>query len=223
MTPKSPLLQLATPLTGAAPDWPRIDSNASVRAAAKLVANAGSEGVVVRRSGKDHGIVRGEQLLLELAGDKDPLTGLPRSGALRDWLSERLIEGQEVAVAFIDLDDFGAINRSAGHTAGDEALVRAARAVQASCAETDFPARFGGDEFVVASVQRREEMKELAANVRLNLEYEGLQASIGFAGGRRRTGRRAHVSSTVEELLRLASQDCLGQKRDRKAGRRQDR
>lgn len=167
----------------------------------------------MQRGGKDHGVVRSEQLLMELAGDKDPLTGLPRSGALRDWLSEKLIEGHEVAVAFIDLDDFGAINRSMGHTAGDEALARAARALHASCTQSDFPCRHGGDEFVVASLRGRDEMLELSASIRLNLESVVLPASIGIAGGRRRNRRPAHVNSTIEELLRLASKDCLDQKR----------
>jgi diguanylate cyclase (GGDEF)-like protein len=215
VTPEFPLLQLASPLTGVARNLPRIDESTSIRAAAKVAATTGSGGVVVQRRGEDYGLVTNEQLLLELSADKDPLTGLPRSGALRDWLTEKLTQGHEVAVAFIDLDDFGQINRNAGHPAGDEALLRAAGIVHAGCSPPDYPSRFGGDEFAIASLRERDELVRTVAQIGRNLEAEGLPASIGIAGGRRRKARTSHVQSTVEELLRLASTDCLLQKRNR--------
>ena len=88
----------------------------------------------------------------------DDLTRLPN----RSLLNERLLgaiaearrEGGEVAVAFIDLDDFKMINDGLGHSGGDEVLrVTAARMVGALEPE-DSIIRLGGDEFVAVLAQR---------------------------------------------------------------------
>ncbi len=87
----------------------------------------------------------------------DALTGLPNRLALRERLERRLFDvrsaGRELALVFIDLDDFKRINDSAGHDAGDEALEQFAQRMQQCLALAGDPdglvARFGGDEFVL--------------------------------------------------------------------------
>ncbi|SEI65082.1 PAS domain S-box-containing protein/diguanylate cyclase (GGDEF) domain-containing protein [Allopseudospirillum japonicum] len=82
----------------------------------------------------------------------DALTGLPN----RTLLSERLTQGladargtqQGMAVIFVDLDGFKAINDTYGHDAGDFLLKTLAKRMQASLRDTDTLARIGGDEFV---------------------------------------------------------------------------
>lgn len=83
----------------------------------------------------------------------DPLTGLPNRLVLEERLSEALeqarISATRVALVFVDLNGFKAINDHYGHAAGDRVLVTTATRLKKILRSTDTVARIGGDEFVV--------------------------------------------------------------------------
>jgi Amt family ammonium transporter len=79
----------------------------------------------------------------------DALTGLPNRVLFRDRLSRALVKRAEVAVIFIDLDDFKRINDSLGHSAGDAVLIAVAARLAGCIRAGDTIARLGGDEFTV--------------------------------------------------------------------------
>jgi len=83
----------------------------------------------------------------------DPLTGLPNRLVLEERLSEALeqarISATRVALVFVDLNGFKAINDHYGHAAGDRVLVTTATRLKRILRSTDTVARIGGDEFVV--------------------------------------------------------------------------
>jgi diguanylate cyclase (GGDEF)-like protein len=83
----------------------------------------------------------------------DPLTGLPNRIALIDRLSQALLAMErhpaQVAVLFIDLDNFKEINDSYGHDAGDLVLAEVGRRLSVLARRGDTVARLGGDEFVM--------------------------------------------------------------------------
>lgn len=85
----------------------------------------------------------------------DSLTGLPNRRYLDEMLKRHAADGYHgtgsIALLHIDLDRFKQINDTLGHAAGDAMLVHASRVLRASCRETDFVARIGGDEFVIVS------------------------------------------------------------------------
>ncbi|NBN78037.1 EAL domain-containing protein [Microvirga tunisiensis] len=83
----------------------------------------------------------------------DPLTGLPNRSLLPPCLDQaRQLEsgrGGRVAVVFLDLDHFKAVNDSFGHAAGDQLLVIVAERMKACLSASDAVLRLGGDEFVL--------------------------------------------------------------------------
>ncbi len=86
----------------------------------------------------------------------DHLTGLPNRVLLADRLHQVMLHSQRrtsnLAVAFIDLDGFKAVNDSYGHAAGDHLLKVLAGRMQQVLREGDTLARMGGDEFVIVFV-----------------------------------------------------------------------
>ncbi len=82
----------------------------------------------------------------------DALTGLPNRLLLGELLDKALLQAQrlkkQVAVLFMDLDEFKPINDRYGHQAGDAALVEVARRLKDALRASDVVARVGGDEFI---------------------------------------------------------------------------
>jgi diguanylate cyclase (GGDEF)-like protein len=83
----------------------------------------------------------------------DPITGLPNRTLLGDRLEHDLAHArrhaQPLALLFLDLDNFKAVNDACGHAEGDRLLAAVARRLSACLREEDTLARMGGDEFVV--------------------------------------------------------------------------
>ncbi len=83
----------------------------------------------------------------------DPLTGLPNRRLFMDRLGQALKrtdrKGSNIAILFLDLDNFKVINDSLGHEAGDCLLVQVGRRMRATLRCEDTLARLGGDEFAI--------------------------------------------------------------------------
>ncbi|MFT3851675.1 MAG: diguanylate cyclase [Ilumatobacteraceae bacterium] len=98
----------------------------------------------------------------------DPLTGLvnrPQLFHLLDQALTRAARRQEkVAVLFVDLDGFKAVNDTHGHAAGDELICAVGERLTRTVRRGDIVARIGGDEFVVMCEQivHPDEAAELA-------------------------------------------------------------
>ncbi|QGZ65380.1 putative bifunctional diguanylate cyclase/phosphodiesterase [Paraburkholderia acidisoli] len=88
-------------------------------------------------------------------GTHDALTNLPNRAKLmasaKELLARNAQLGQTLAVLFIDLDGFKAINDSLGHKIGDDLLRQASARLCACAREGDIVARLGGDEFVIVA------------------------------------------------------------------------
>ncbi len=96
--------------------------------------------------------VKEHQNELEHMAHFDALTHLPNRVLLADRLQQAMVQaqrrGQHLAVAYLDLDGFKAINDQHGHEAGDLVLIAMAQRMKPALREGDTLARLGGDEFV---------------------------------------------------------------------------
>jgi diguanylate cyclase (GGDEF)-like protein/PAS domain S-box-containing protein len=92
------------------------------------------------------------QNYLERIAHYDPLTGLPNRVLLADRMGQVMLQakrrGTQMAVAYLDLDGFKAINDRYDHNVGDQLLKALATHFKATLREGDTMARLGGDEFV---------------------------------------------------------------------------
>ncbi len=93
-----------------------------------------------------------KQIELEQIAHYDHLTGLPNRVLLADRMEQALTQAQRrherLAVVFLDLDGFKAINDRHGHAAGDQLLITLAARMKRALRDSDTVARLGGDEFV---------------------------------------------------------------------------
>ena len=113
----------------------------------------------------------------------DALTGLPNRLLFNDRLSLAVAQarrkGEGLAVLFLDLDGFKAVNDSLGHTLGDRLLQSTAERILASLRAVDSVARLGGDEFILLlpGVRGAEEAARVAEKV-----LESIRAPLAVEG-----------------------------------------
>lgn len=112
----------------------------------------------------------------------DPLTGLPNRRAFDERIAQEWARwkrfGEPLALLVWDVDDFKKINDTFGHKAGDKALVMIAKLLRERLRETDFIARFGGEELVVLLTGAGQaDAARLAEGMRAAIEDSGLHAN----------------------------------------------
>src|SRR5487761_11638 len=136
---------------------------------------------------------RAEKQIRHLA-HYDALTDLPNRALFHERLRQQLDQiapGEQVAVLYIDIDEFKSVNDSLGHIIGDELLKSVAKRLGECVDGSDFVARLGGDEFAIVqtAVRNPAEITDLVTRVfdaiRAPCECLGHQvtsdASIGIA------------------------------------------
>jgi len=158
---------------------------------------------------------------------RDNLTGLFNDRYLHIALTRAVIrakeENEDLAVLFLDLDFFKRVNDTHGHLAGSQVLQEVGGILRDRVeALGAFPARYGGDEFVVVAPQvALEGAVDLAEEIRSSivesvfceapgeiqqepLHLKGLTCSVGVATFRRHLGETTSADDAKSTLLRLA-------------------
>jgi diguanylate cyclase (GGDEF)-like protein len=116
--------------------------------------------------------------------DHDGLTGALSRTAFRAELDRIAAEVSPAAIVLLDLDNFGAINKSAGHAAGDSILVSVAERMRRAFGQEALVGRLGGDEFaaIVHHAQPRELARQLLDDLATGAPgIPSLPASAGMA------------------------------------------
>jgi diguanylate cyclase (GGDEF)-like protein/PAS domain S-box-containing protein len=124
----------------------------------------------------------------------DPLTDLPNRALFHQRLAlelTRIAAGEQLAVLYIDIDEFKSVNDTLGHLIGDELLKSVASSLSGCIQGDDFVARLGGDEFAVVATAVKSEADIIGLATRIfdaiRMPYECLghqvttDASIGVA------------------------------------------
>jgi diguanylate cyclase (GGDEF)-like protein len=122
----------------------------------------------------------------------DGLTGLSRRGPFEERLREEVARAESFRSTFsilmIDIDHFKHMNDNYGHQVGDEVLRTVAQRIKQGLYETDFIARFGGEEFVCLMPRsqpaglkiKAEAIRESIANHAFVIGLEAIQVTISI-------------------------------------------
>ncbi|MBY8826189.1 GGDEF domain-containing protein [Sphingomonas colocasiae] len=146
---------------------------------------------------------------------QDALTGLPNRLMLRERFNESILpvsrSSGQLALHFLDLDGFKAINDIYGHPAGDAVLKQVSARLTAMVRESDTVARMGGDEFVVvqgdikdgseADLLARRIIRRLSAPYVVDGQEMHISVSVGIAMAPEQGLDLEHLASCADSAL----------------------
>ncbi|WP_320170720.1 sensor domain-containing diguanylate cyclase [Maridesulfovibrio sp.] len=167
------------------------------------------------------------QLRLELQAETDELTGLANRRAFEKRVDSAFSafarNSRPFALILLDLDGFKQVNDIYGHLEGDGVLKKIAEIVARSAGESDFCARWGGDEFILLADGDTDRGVALAENIREAVEQAGICNDLN--GGSKGRDVSVTVSSgvagymvgdTLDSLTRRADQAMYASKKSGK-------
>ncbi len=175
---------------------------------------------LIQDGNKFHGIITCSHLHHELAKHIDLLSGLYKSGYLYYHGCKLLTAGQEISIIFLDINNFGLIDKTYGHAKGDIILLEVSKLLKNFVPDHAYLCRFGGDEFVILQSANLQESISLAHQLRHTFASYAfpygitLSVSAGIVGGRRHQSRQVDSLSTIKNLINAASLESTKAKTD---------
>ena len=150
----------------------------------------------------------------------DALTDLPNRTLFREQLEQALMRverGEQIAVLYIDIDEFKSVNDTLGHSVGDELLKAVADRLRGCLRKTDLVARLGGDEFAIiqTALERPADATELVTRI-----YQAIRAPFECAGHLLTTDASIGIAlapqdgTDLDQLLKNADLAMYGAKAD---------
>jgi diguanylate cyclase (GGDEF)-like protein len=150
----------------------------------------------------------------------DALTDLPNRVLFRERLEDelhRLCRGGQLAVLYIDIDEFKSVNDSLGHPVGDELLKAIALRLGGCVRDGDFVARLGGDEFAIVqtAVDNPADVMDLVIRI-----YQAIRAPVECLGHQLVTDASIGIAlapqdgTELDQLLKNADLAMYGAKSD---------
>jgi diguanylate cyclase (GGDEF)-like protein len=150
----------------------------------------------------------------------DALTDLPNRVLFRQQLENALNKvqpGEQLAVLYIDIDEFKSVNDALGHSVGDELLKAVAVRLRGCLRETDVAARLGGDEFAIiqTAVKRPSDTTQLVERI-----YQAIREPYDCAGHLVTTDASIGIAlapddgADLDQLLKNADLAMYGAKAD---------
>ena len=133
-------------------------------------------------------------LIIRMDSKLDALTGIGNRYAFNEFIEELAIRGTReensekgFSIAMIDIDNFKKINDFLGHAEGDNALRDMAAIIKRCIRHSDFAARYGGDEFIIA-VSAEYDIQKVLERIQESMNFQNsknlrpykLEMSCGF-------------------------------------------
>ncbi|MEH6459672.1 diguanylate cyclase domain-containing protein [Chitinimonas sp. JJ19] len=153
---------------------------------------------------------RSEQERIARLAYHDSLTGLPNRQYFLELLDKAIaaaaLQGNMLAVMFLDLDKFKQVNDTLGHAIGDQLLISVAERLHGAIRKSDVVARLGGDEFTVL-------ISELQHTDHANAVAQQLVDAIGqpFAFGPHKVQTHASIGISLYPRDGVETQALLDQ------------
>ncbi len=184
------------------PWWNEIHLAPVVDAAGTLIQYIGVQHDVTARVEAERALqkerdrTRSHLARIEELAYSDPLTGLPNRRRLEELVEHAIWDARTgsdtIALLFVDLDGFTAVNDRFGHAVGDELLQSVATTLRGRLRRRDLLARLGGDEFLVAlvgldpataAVEARRVADDLVAALGAPVSLGSTQVTVGASVG----------------------------------------
>jgi len=157
------------------------------------------------------GLVPKTLLYIELGKHTDFLTGFYRSDYIYHNAIQLIKKGSEISIIFIDVNNFGYINKEYGHIFGDTTLRELATLLKNCIPNDTYICRFGGDEFVILTpyeldrcIVLANHLLEISSSHKFSNDIN-VSIAAGIAGGRRNNALSQNSLSIIENLVNLAS------------------
>lgn len=153
----------------------------------------------------------------------DKLTQVNNRQNLLSFLEYKCVNHTEKLFLFMmDLDYFKTINDTYGHLEGDDALIRASKALKMSCGDhfrrRPYIARYGGDEFIVVIESTKQEADLLLENIHANLKKLNDEANKPYTLAFSIGVSEYHPGMDANALIEAADSELYKIKRARPGG-----
>ncbi|WP_242954399.1 diguanylate cyclase [Clostridium oryzae] len=159
-------------------------------------------------------------LNIELGKHIDLLTGLYKSDYMFYNTYNFIKHRKHATIIFIDLNNFGYINKKYGHIAGDTILKSVADILKNNLKQNSYLCRYAGDEFAIVASYCIEDSKILAENIIKAIKsYPFLNdipvsVSIGITGCKIQNNKLRSISTLINKLVNVASLASTRAKKD---------
>ncbi|MCY6957442.1 GGDEF domain-containing protein [Clostridium brassicae] len=157
------------------------------------------------------GFVTNTTLRIELGKHIDLLTGLYKKEYMVYNAYNLIKSGQDMAIIFIDLNNFGYIDKKYGHINGDRILKDIAEILKENTPLEAYLCRYAGDEFAILTPYCISDSKELAEEIINSInkfEFPNnipVSASIGITGCRFNNKKTANIQKLINQLVNVSS------------------
>lgn len=192
-------------------EYVSVSPNTSLWKAREIFEENRIDSLLVESKGDPIGVVSKSCLYEELGKRCDLLTGLYKSEYIYQTGMELLENGDTIAIIFIDINNFGQIDKELGHIKGDSILSRLGTLLKEQTIDNSYMCRFGGDEFVILrkydSVGCIDFAEKLLGAISTDNYPDNVQvtASAGIAVGSRNERNGRDSFEMIKNLINSAS------------------